>query len=117
MRLLLKQDACPGLATLVHPHYLSESFQRDFRLYRHASPFMINLPINHPRIDFEGKATYIAIREPELEIAARIGITPEAYQVLRQMKIERKQSMVRIVSDLIVRLDQEGKRGLTLFEK
>lgn len=41
-------------------------------------------------------------REPELEIAARIGITPEAYKVLRKLKAERKQSMVRIVSNLIL---------------
>lgn len=47
------------------------------------------------------------IREPELEIAARIGITPEAYIVLRKMKKDRKQSMVKIVSDLILSL--EGK--------
>jgi predicted CopG family antitoxin len=44
----------------------------------------------------------MAIREPELEIAARIGITPEAYKVLRKLKAERKQSMVKIVSDLIL---------------
>lgn len=43
------------------------------------------------------------IREPELEIAARIGITPEAYKVLRKLKVERKQSMVRIVSELIIK--------------
>lgn len=46
--------------------------------------------------------TYMAIREPELEIAARIGITPEAYAILKQQKKKRKQSMVRIVSDLII---------------
>lgn len=46
-----------------------------------------------------GKESYY--RQPELEIAARIGITPEAYKVLRKLKAERKQSMVRIVSDLI----------------
>jgi predicted CopG family antitoxin len=44
----------------------------------------------------------MAIREPELEIAARIGITPEAYTVLRKMKKDKGQSMVRIVSDLIM---------------
>lgn len=51
----------------------------------------------------------MAIREPELEIAARIGITPEAYIVLRKLKAERKQSMVRIVSDLIIKLDENRK--------
>lgn len=49
----------------------------------------------------------MAIREPELEIAARIGITPEAYKILRQWKKDRKQSMIKIVSDLI--LTQESK--------
>lgn len=50
-----------------------------------------------------GICTYMSTyREPELEIAARIGITPEAYKVLRKLKAERKQSMVRIVSNLIL---------------
>ncbi len=44
----------------------------------------------------------MAIRLPELEIAARIGITPEAYKILRKLKVERKESMVKIVSDLII---------------
>jgi AmiR/NasT family two-component response regulator len=44
----------------------------------------------------------MAIREPELEIAARIGITPEAYRALRKAKIDRKESMVKIVSDLVI---------------
>jgi predicted CopG family antitoxin len=43
------------------------------------------------------------IRPPELEIAARIGITPEAYEVLRRIKKEKGQSMVKIVSDLIIK--------------
>lgn len=46
----------------------------------------------------------MAIREPELEIAARIGITPEAYVVLRKLKAERKQSMVKIISDLVINI-------------
>jgi hypothetical protein len=45
----------------------------------------------------------MSIREPELEIAARIGITPEAYKILRKLKVEKKQSMVRLVSDLIIK--------------
>ena len=43
----------------------------------------------------------MAIREPELEVGARIGVTPEAYEILRKLKAARKQSMIRIVSDLI----------------
>jgi AmiR/NasT family two-component response regulator len=42
------------------------------------------------------------IRKPELEIAARVGITPEAYDKLRKLKTKRKQSMIKIVSDLII---------------
>lgn len=45
----------------------------------------------------------MAIREPELEIAARIGITPEAYKILRQLKKDKKQSMIKIISDLIIK--------------
>lgn len=50
----------------------------------------------------------MAIREPELEIAARIGITPEAYKILRQMKKDKSQSMVKLISDLIIKT-HEGK--------
>lgn len=51
----------------------------------------------------------MAIREPELEIAARIGITLEAYKILRMLKVEKKQSMVRLVSDLIIK-DGDSER-------
>ncbi len=40
-------------------------------------------------------------REPEIEIAARIGIDKEAYDILRKIKKSKKQSMVKLVSDLI----------------
>lgn len=53
----------------------------------------------------------MSIREPELEIAARIGITPEAYQILRKLKVEKKQSMVKIVSDLILETSTNKKRS------
>jgi hypothetical protein len=43
----------------------------------------------------------MAIRKPELEVAARIGITPEAYKILRRLKKVKKQSLIKIVSDLI----------------
>ena len=49
--------------------------------------------------------TYMIIRKPELEIAARIGITPEAYHKLRLMKKKKKESMVKIVSDLVLAAD------------
>jgi hypothetical protein len=52
--------------------------------------------------------------KPELEIAARIGITPEAYKVLRKLKTERKQSMVRIVSDLILNVEEKIARATLL---
>lgn len=49
------------------------------------------------------------IRKPELEIAARIGITPEAYDVLRRIKKRKKQSMAKIVSDLIINAEGQEK--------
>lgn len=51
-------------------------------------------------------------RKPELEIAARIGITPEAYKLLRKLKTAKKQSMVRIVSDLIQQYGDETLREM-----
>lgn len=48
--------------------------------------------------------TYM-IRTPELEIYARIGITKEAYEKLRKIKLAKKQSMAKIVTDLILDLD------------
>jgi predicted CopG family antitoxin len=54
----------------------------------------------------------MAIRKPELEIKARIGITPEAYKVLRKLKRSKKQSMVRLVSDLIIKHYDDGNETL-----
>lgn len=44
----------------------------------------------------------MAIREIELEVYARVGLTKEAYDILRRLKKERKQSMTRLISDMVV---------------
>jgi predicted CopG family antitoxin len=46
-------------------------------------------------------------RQPEIEIAARIGISEPAYTKLRKMKRHQKRSMVAIVSELIMKQDVE----------
>jgi hypothetical protein len=56
----------------------------------------------------------MAIRPPELEIAARIGVTPEAYQILKKQKKQRKESMVKIVSDLIIKNGENEHTSNTL---
>jgi predicted CopG family antitoxin len=58
----------------------------------------------------------MAIRPPELEIAARIGITPEAYEILRAVKKRDKQSMVKLVSDLIIEKYANGATTQTAQE-
>lgn len=46
-------------------------------------------------------------REPELEVGARIGVTPEAYEILRRAKRQKDQSMIRLVSELIIKYENE----------
>jgi predicted CopG family antitoxin len=46
-------------------------------------------------------------REPELEVGGRIGVTPEAYEILKRAKKQKEQSMIRLVSELIIKHEDE----------
>lgn len=47
-------------------------------------------------------------REEELEIAARIGVTKEVYDILRKEKTKQQISLAKIVCNLI--LEKYGKK-------
>ena len=42
-------------------------------------------------------------REEQLEIFARVGVTKEAYELLRKEKRRSKLSMTKIVSELVIK--------------
>lgn len=46
---------------------------------------------------------YMYTREEQLVIAARVGLTKEAYETLRRQKRKTKLSMAKLISNLILK--------------
>lgn len=47
--------------------------------------------------------SHMYTREEQLEIFARVGVTKEAYELLRKEKRRSKLSMTKIVSELVIK--------------